>query len=89
MDDFSGVKDWRLHDIRRTVATRIQGLGYRIEVTEDILGHVKGSRSGIVAVYQRNQFKNEKRDALEGWAQSLRSILEQGGRNHVVVPLHT
>ena len=89
MDDFSGVKDWRLHDIRRTVATRIQGLGYRIEVTEDILGHVKGSRSGIVGVYQRYQFKNEKRDALEGWAQSLRSILEQGGRNHVVVPLHT
>lgn len=88
MDEFSGVENWRLHDIRRTVATRIQGLGYRIEVTEDILGHVKGSRSGIVGVYQRHQFKQEKRDALEAWSRSLRKILEVTDRAHVVVPLH-
>jgi integrase len=89
MDEFSGVENWRLHDIRRTVATRIQGLGFRIEVTEDILGHTKGSRSTIVRTYQRHQFKHEKRQALEAWAQSLKEIIARADSPRVVVPLHT
>jgi integrase len=88
MDEFSGVENWRLHDIRRTVATRIQALGFRIEVTEDILGHIGGSRSGIVRVYQRHQFRHEKRAALEAWARSLWHILESADRDDVVIPLH-
>jgi hypothetical protein len=87
MDDFLGIENWRFHDIRRTVATRIQGLGYRIEVTEDILGHVTGSRSGIVGAYQLHKFKQEKREALEDWSQSLRKILATGDRPRIVVPL--
>jgi integrase len=88
MDMLCGVENWRIHDIRRTVATRIQGLGFRIEVTEDLLGHTKGSRSGIVGVYQRHQFKHEKRQALEAWAKSLRDILAATDCPGVVVPLH-
>lgn len=88
IDEFTGVKNWRIHDIRRTVATRIQGLGFRIEVTEDILGHTRGSRSMVVRTYQRHQFKHEKREALEAWAQSLRVILTATERQGVVIPLH-
>ena len=33
----SGVSDWRIHDIRRTVATGLQKLGVRFEVTEAAL----------------------------------------------------
>jgi len=36
---------WRAHDIRRTVATGLQRLGVRLEVTEAVLNHVSGSRS--------------------------------------------
>ena len=46
LDEASGVKDWRLHDLRRTMATGLQRLGVRFEVTEAALNHVSGSRAG-------------------------------------------
>ncbi len=56
LDARSGVKEWRLHDLRRTVATGLQRLGVRLEVTEAILNHVGGSRAGIVGLYQRHDY---------------------------------
>ena len=44
---------WVLHDLRRTVATGLQRLGVRLEVTEAVLNHVSGSQGGLVGVYQR------------------------------------
>lgn len=58
---------WRLHDIRRTVATGLQRQGVRLEVTEAILNHVSGSRAGVVGIYQRHDWADEKRAALEAW----------------------
>ena len=34
------IEAWRLHDIRRTMATGLQKLGVRFEVTEAVLNHV-------------------------------------------------
>lgn len=59
---------WTLHDIRRTVATGLQRLGVRLEVTEAVLNHVSGSRSGIVGVYQLYGWDSEKATALSAWA---------------------
>ena len=56
LDALSGVRDWRVHDLRRTAATNLQRLGVKLEVIEAVLGHVSGSRSGVVAIYQRHQF---------------------------------
>lgn len=78
------VPDWTLHDIRRTVATGLQRLGIRLEVTEAILNHVSGSRSGIVGVYQRHDFAAEKRHALDAWAAELDRIVKGRGRGNVV-----
>ncbi|MFN4354896.1 tyrosine-type recombinase/integrase [Parvibaculum sp.] len=71
------LPDWRLHDIRRTVATGMQRLGIRLEVTEAVLGHVSGSRGGIVGVYQRHTYADEKRAALEAWAAHVARIVNQ------------
>nr|WP_086493872.1 site-specific integrase [Novosphingobium panipatense] len=68
---------WTLHDIRRTVATRLQGLGVRFEVTEAVLNHVSGSRGGIAGVYQRHNWKSEKREALQLWVEELHRIVRQ------------
>lgn len=62
------VPAWRLHDLRRTLATGLQRLGVRFEVTEAVLNHVSGSRSGVAGVYQRHDWKAEKRVALSAWA---------------------
>lgn len=68
---------WRLHDLRRTVATGLQKLGIRLEVTEAVLGHVSGSRAGVVGIYQRYGFADEKRDALAKWAAHVAAIVRE------------
>ncbi len=63
------IAPWRVHDIRRTVATGLQRLGTRFEVTESVLNHLSGrSKSGVAAVYQRHDWIDEKRTALRAWA---------------------
>jgi integrase len=65
---------WRTHDIRRSAATGLQRLGVNLQVIEAILGHVSGSRAGIVGVYQRYGFDAEKREGLEAWARHVEAI---------------
>jgi hypothetical protein len=67
---------WTLHDLRRTVATGLQRLGVRLEVTEAVLNHISGSRAGIRGVYQQHDWAAEKRAALDGWAAHVVSITE-------------
>jgi integrase len=76
LDARSGVTSWRLHDLRRTMATGLQRLGVRLEVTEQVLNHVSGSRAGIVGVYQRHDFASEKRAALEAWGNHVLAVVE-------------
>jgi integrase len=71
-----GGEHWQLHDIRRTVATGLQRLGVRFEVTEAVLNHVSGSRGGIAGVYQRHDWKAEKRAALDAWAELVERIVK-------------
>lgn len=69
------VTGWTLHDLRRTLATGLQRLGVRLEVTEAVLNHVSGSRGGIVGVYQRHDWANEKRAALDAWADYVAGLV--------------
>ena len=68
MDRASGVSDWTLHDLRRTCASNLAKLGVSIAVIEQILNHRGGSLAGVTGVYIRHQFENEKRAALQQWA---------------------
>ena len=72
--DGRALPAWTIHDLRRTVATGLQRLGVRLEVTEAVLNHVSGSKTGIVAVYQRHQWDAEKRAALEAWARHVERV---------------
>ncbi len=77
LDVDGGVAGWRLHDLRRTMATGLQKLGVRLEVTEAVLNHVAGSRAGIVGVYQRYDYAAEKRAALAAWGERVAAIVEE------------
>ena len=78
LDDLMGeTSPWRLHDIRRTVATKMQALHIPLEVTENVLNHVSGSRAGIVGIYQRHKYAEEKRTALDAWAEHIVSLVAQ------------
>jgi integrase len=74
-DDAEALPHWTLHDLRRTVATNLQQLGVRLEVTEAVLNHTSGSRAGIVGVYQRYKYTTEKRDAMDKWAARVAVIV--------------
>lgn len=87
LDARSGVKDWRLHDLRRTMATGLQRLGVRLEVTEQVLNHISGSRAGVVGIYQRHDFAAEKRAALDAWGEHVMSIVEGRGAASNVISL--
>ena len=74
LDFASGVSDWRIHDLRRSLATELQKLGFNLQVVECVLGHTSGSRGGIVGVYQRHNFAAEKAAALEAWGAHVMSL---------------
>ncbi len=66
---------WRLHDLRRTLATGLQRLGVRFEVTEAALNHVSGSRGGVAGIYQRYHWADEKRAAVQAWAEHVSRLV--------------
>jgi integrase len=69
------ILGWTLHDIRRTVATGLAGLGVPMPVVEKILNHVSGSFGGVAGVYQRFAFADEKREGLDKWAERVAGIV--------------
>lgn len=66
-EETPSIPDWRLHDLRRTMASGMARLGVPVHVVEKLLNHTSGTFSGIVGVYQRHDFGNEKREAAEAW----------------------
>ena len=72
----TALAPWSVHDLRRTVATGLQRLGVRLEVTEAVLNHISGSRGGIAGVYQRHDWAAEKRAALDAWAAHVISVAD-------------
>jgi integrase len=84
LDKLSGVNGWIIHDVRRTVATGLQKAGVPLPVTEAVLGHTSGSRSGIVGIYQRHDYAKEKAAALEAWGAHVMALVEGSERGKVL-----
>jgi site-specific recombinase XerD len=78
------VGPWKLHDLRRTLATNMQRLGLSHETIEHLLNHREKSRTGIAKVYQTHDYKAEKLAALQRWEAELERIIS--GDAAVVVP---
>jgi len=70
----SGIEDWSLHDLRRTVRTRLPSLGVTPDVAERVLGH---SIVGIRRVYDHHDYVPQKMAALEAWSAELERIVQQ------------
>ncbi|TGN58589.1 site-specific integrase [Paracoccus liaowanqingii] len=79
------IPKWGFHDLRRTAATGMARLGIPVRVTEAVLNHVSGTGGGIVAVYQRHDYADEKRQALEAWGRSVKLLVEGGSGNVVMI----
>lgn len=60
------------HDLRRTVRTRLAALGVEDIVAEKVVGH---KLQGMLAVYNRHNYADEKRLALARWEKHLRHLV--------------
>jgi len=80
------VSDWRLHDLRRTVSTRMNAILDDHEQplippahVEAVLNHVSGgAKAGVAGTYNHHAYLAEKRRALRLWEERLTTILTQG-----------
>jgi integrase len=79
------VKPWRVHDIRRTVATRMADIGIEPHVIEAALNHYGGHRRGVAGIYNRSSYERAVKAALARWAEHVMALVE--GREHKVVAL--
>lgn len=79
------VPHWTFHDLRRTCATGMARLGIPVRVTEAVLNHVSGTGGGIVGVYQRHDYAEEKRQALEAWGRYVLALVEGQADNVVSI----
>jgi integrase len=68
IDAASNVTGWTYHDIRRSFATHAtEQLGISPVVMDRILNHVSGTVKGVAAVYQRGEYMEQRREALNDW----------------------
>ncbi|WP_052699129.1 site-specific integrase [Hyphomicrobium sp. 99] len=85
------IPPWRVHDLRRTGATGLAGLGIAPHITERILNHISGPAvGGLTGIYQRFEFVDERREALRRWANHINDLLLEDMRrereaNNVVI----
>jgi integrase len=79
-----GFAPWRLHDLRRSVASGMARIGIALPTVEKVLGHVSGSFAGIVGGYQRHDFAGEKRLALEAWGRHVVALTAPAEPSNVV-----
>jgi len=79
------VKSWRVHDIRRSVATKMADIGIEPHVIEATLNHYSGHRRGVAGIYNRSSYERAVKAALERWGEHVLSLV--GGRESNVVAL--
>lgn len=79
------IPHWGFHDLRRTAATGMARLGTPVRVTEAVLNHISGTGGGIVAVYQRHDYADEKAQALEAWGRYALTLIEGQSDNIVLI----
>jgi integrase len=71
LDDTSKVKDWRFHDLRRTLRSGLAELGISYEVAERVIGHAMPT---LERTYNVHSYRAEKARALQAWTDHVVAI---------------
>jgi integrase len=72
LDRLSSVEDWTIHDIRRTVRSKLAELGVPRDVARKVLNHEDGK---VDRIYNRHEYLAEKREALVKWEANLKTLV--------------
>ena len=81
----SPVTDWRLHDLRRTMASGLAMLGFRAEVIKRVLGHAANANDVTAVHYNWHNYDAEALEAVAVWAKHV-AALTTGAAPELVAP---
>jgi integrase len=70
------VREWTLHDLRRTVATRLGDLGAEPHVIEMLLNHQGGHKRGVAGVYNKSKYERAVKAAVAMWNNHIIGLIE-------------
>lgn len=72
--DIATPQRWTLHDLRRTAATIMAKRGAPPHVVERVLNHISGTITGVAKIYNRHEYWDERRAAIESLSDYIRKI---------------
>lgn len=85
LDARANIAPWTLHDLRRTLATRMaEDLRIAPHVIEATINHVSGSRAGVAGTYNRALYLDERKAAMEAWAAYILRLVGEAEAGNVV-----
>ena len=79
------VPRWQIRDLRRTATTVMAEIGIAPHVADKILNHTSGQISGVAAIYNRFEYLDERRAALEAWGRYVASLVAPAAANVVAL----
>jgi integrase len=71
LDKISGLENWQIHDLRRSMRTGLSALNIPQEVCERVIGH---KPTGLIEVYNRHAYSKEIAAALRKWSKHVAKI---------------
>jgi integrase len=85
LDGRAQVAPWTIHDLRRSFVTRAsEDLRIAPHIVEAIVNHVSGIRAGVAGVYNRALYLDERRTALDAWADYVLRLVGEVAADNVV-----
>jgi hypothetical protein len=77
LDKRAGVLNYTHHDFRRTMRTGLASLRIPREHAERLLDHRSATMTDVEAIYDRFEYRDEMREAIEAWEGKVRKLIEQ------------
>lgn len=76
----SGIDDWQFHDFRRTFSTHmfeanVKALTGHSYIIDACLNHRDSTRRGVAGIYNRAEYKELKKVALEAWSNMVEELV--------------
>ena len=80
----SDMKPWRLHDLRRTFASGVVGLGFSETVADKCLNHSPTALKGIGKIYIRHNYAPQMQAAWTAWGGAVARIVHPDAAANVI-----
>jgi integrase len=69
------IPNWTFHDLRRTATTGMARLRVPPHIADRVLNHTAGTIKGVAKTYNRFEYLDERRQALEAWGRFVEGLI--------------